>query len=554
MSVTPAPTETSEPAKPARGGMIRSSMIYSGVTLLSRFMGFFRDLAISYRLGASATFAADAYNAAFAFPNLFRRIFAEGAFASAFIPAYAKSLEQDGEEVADTLAADAMATLAAATIILTLVAELTMPWLMYAMNPGYAADPAKFKLTILLTQITMPYLPCMAIYAHLSGVLQARGRFIFSAGAPILLNLVTLAAILPQTTALNAAVAGSWGVVAAGILQAAMLWWGVRRSGARVDFRWPRVTPEIRALTARAVPGAVAASAMQINIFISGALVSGVNGARSWLAYADRLYQLPLSLVGIAVGVALLPRLSRAVHAGDGAESQRAMDEAISFSLALTLPAAAALVAIPFFLNDGLWTRGVYTIADAHATASALRQYGWGVPAFVLTRLFTPAFFARQDTRTPMTFALISIGVNIVAGITLYRLVGFWGIAASTSLASWLNVFMLAGALARRGAYAPGPKAWSRIGRSLAASIALGCCLGLASHYRLPIQHLFGSFRIGRAIASKELALVLTVILGALAYPPLLLALGGVSRAEIRAALRRPPKVSGEDPPSQELL
>jgi len=534
--------------------MIRSSMIYSGLTLVSRFMGFFRDLAISYRLGASATFAADAYNAAFAFPNLFRRIFAEGAFASAFIPAYAKSLEKDGEEIADVLAADAMATLAAATIILTLVAELAMPWVIYAMNPGYAADPGKFKLTILLTQITMPYLPCMAIYAHLSGVLQARGRFILSAGAPILLNLVTLAAILPQTTARGAAIAGSWGVIVAGVLQAGLLWWGVRRSGARVDLRWPRLTPEIKALIGRAVPGAVAASAMQINIFISGMLVSGVNGARSWLAYADRLYQLPLGLVGVAVGVALLPRLSRAVHASDAGESQRAMDEAISFSLALTLPAAAALVAIPFFLNDALWTRGVYTVTDAHATAAALRQYGWGVPAFVLTRLFNPAFYARQDTRTPMRFALISIGVNIVAGVGLYSLVGFWGIAAATSFASWLNVFMLAGTLARRGAYAPGRKAWSRIGRGLAASLILGAALAAASHYRAHIEHLFGGFHIGHAIGPKELAIVCVVAAGAALYPPLLLAFGGVSRAEVRAALRRPPKVAGEDLPPQELL
>jgi putative peptidoglycan lipid II flippase len=552
VSADPALAETAA-AEPKRSGMIRSSMIYSGLTLVSRFMGFFRDLALSYRLGASATFAADAYNAAFAFPNLFRRIFAEGAFSSAFIPAYAKSLEQDGEETADILAADAMATLAAATIVLTVLAELAMPWLMYAMNPGYVANPAKFKLTVVLTQITMPYLPCMAIYAHLSGVLQARGRFILSAAAPIFLNLVTLAAILPQTTAHAAAVAGSWGVIVAGVIQAGILWWGVRKSGARVNFRWPRLTPEIRALIGRAVPGAVAASAMQINIFVSGILVSGVNGARSWLVYADRLYQLPLSLVGVAVGVALLPRLSRAVHAGDGGESQRAMDEAISFSLALTLPAAAALVAIPFFLNDGLWTRGVYTVADAHATASVLRQYGWGVPAFVLTRLFAPAFYARHDTRTPMMFALVSIAVNIVAGIGLYRLVGVWGIAAATSLASWLNVFMLAGTLARRGAYAPGRKAWSRISRSLAASISLGCGLALGSHFRPSIEHLFGRLHVGHAIGGKELALLLTVLIGAAAYPPLLLALGGVSRAEIRSALRRQPKRSGDNIGPQEL-
>jgi putative peptidoglycan lipid II flippase len=293
---------------------------------------------------------------------------------------------------------------------------------------------------------------------------------------------------------------------------------------------------------------------MQINIFISGILVSGINGARSWLVYADRLYQLPLSLVGVAVGVALLPRLSRAVHAGDGAESQRAMDEAISFSLALTLPAAAALVAIPFFLNDALWTRGVYTVVDAHATASALRQYGWGVPAFVLTRLFNPAFYARQDTRTPMRFALISIGVNIAAGVGLYTAFGFWGIAAATSLASWLNVFLLAGTLARRGSYAPSPKAWARISRGFAASLVLGAGLAAASHYRAHIEHLFGHFHIGRAIGAKELAILCVVLAGGALYPPLLLAFGGVSRAEVRAALRRPPKAAAAEPPPQELL
>jgi putative peptidoglycan lipid II flippase len=310
------------------------------------------------------------------------------------------------------------------------------------------------------------------------------------------------------------------------------------------------LTPEIKALIARAVPGAIAASAMQINIFISGMLVSGVNGARSWLAYADRLYQLPLGLVGVAVGVALLPRLSRAVHAGDASESQRAMDEAISFSLALTLPAAAALVAIPFFLNDALWTRGVYTVADAHATASALRQYGWGVPAFVLTRLFAPAFYARQDTRTPMRFALISIGVNIAGGVGLYTLFGFWGIAAATSLAAWLNVALLVGTLARRGTYAPSPKAWSRIARSLAASLVLGAGLAAASHFRRSIEHVFRHVHVGHAIGAKEIAILCVVLAGALLYPPILLASGGVSRAEVRAALRRPPKIA-ERPPQE---
>src|ERR1700722_14409464 len=185
------------PVKTARSGMIRSSMVYSSLTLVSRIMGFLRDLVVTYYMGASATFVADAYTTALAFPNLFRRIFAEGAFAAAFVPAYARSLERDGEEVADVLAADAMAALLAMTLAITLLAELAMPWVIAAYSPGFAATPGKVRLTIALTMITMPYLPCMAIYAHLAGVLNARNRFICSAAAPILLNVWTLVAVLP---------------------------------------------------------------------------------------------------------------------------------------------------------------------------------------------------------------------------------------------------------------------------------------------------------------------------------------------------------------------
>lgn len=522
---------------PKRSGMLRSSAIFSGLTLVSRFMGFLRDQVITYRLGASVTVAADAYNTALAFPNLFRRIFAEGAFATAFVPAYARSLAQDGEEVADVLAADAMATLAAATIVITVAAQLAMPWLMYVINPGYAADPAKFKLAVTLTQITMPYLPCMAIYAHLSGVLQARGRFIFSALAPTLLNLVMLVAVWPQKDSILAAYAASAAVIVAGIFQAGLLWWGVNRSGARVDLRWPRLTPEIKQLIALAVPGAVAASATQINIFISGMLASQVNGARSWLAVADRLYQLPLGLVGVAIGVALLPRLSTTVHQKDEAGAQDAMDEAIALSLAFSLPAAAALVCMPYFLIDALFTRGAFHHVDAVATAQALFHYGWGTPAFVLARILNQAFFARQDTKTPMRFALISVGTNIVLGVTLFWLIGFQGIAAATAIAAWLNVAQMTLTLIRRGYYQPSSATVSRLLRLLSASMILGVFLGLASYFRTDLQ----PYLLGR----KEIALVLAVGLGGLLYLVLLFGLKAVTVAEVRGALRRQPKPAG---------
>jgi len=525
-------------AAPKSTGLIRSSLIYSAFTLISRFAGFLRDLALSYTMGASTTFAADAFQTALAFPNMFRRIFGEGAFAAAFIPAYSRSLETDGEEVADVLAADAMAVLAAAAIALTVVAELAMPWLMYVIAPGFAAHPEKFKLAILLTQITMPYLPCMAIYAHLSGVLNARNRFILSGAAPILLNIWTLVTVLPTHSPRQAAVWGAAGVIAAGVSQAALLWWGVRKSGAKVDVRWPRLTPEIRKLIGLAVPGALAASATQISVFVSGILVSQVNGARSWLAVCDRLYQLPQGMVGVAIGVALLPKLSRAIHAGDETGARSTMDDAILFSMAFALPCAVALVSIPFFLVDGMYTRGEFTVGDAHQTARALFCYGWGVPAFVLAQLFNRAFFARQDTATPMRLGFISVGVNVAVGISLYYVIGVPGVAAATTIGWWTNVVLMAITLARRSHYRPAPHAVARLARILAANVALALLLVAAGHWRDAIQGVFGHLHVSK-LGPKEFAIALVAVGAMAAYPLLLFGSGGLTIAEARAAIGR---------------
>jgi len=427
-----------------------------------------------------------------------------------------------------------MATLAAATIVITVAAQLSMPWLMYLINPGYAHDPAKFKLAVTLTQIAMPYLPCMAIYAHLSGVLQARGRFIVSAFAPTLLNLVMLAAVWPQADAIKAAYAASFAVIVAGVLQAGLLWWGVRKSGARVDMRLPRLTPEIKKLIALAIPGAVAASATQINIFISGNLASLTPGGRSWLAVADRLYQLPLGLVGVAIGVALLPRLSTTVQSGDHDGAQDAMDEAMALSLAFALPAAAALVAMPYFLIDALFTRGQFLPVDARHTADALFWYGLGTPAFVLGRILNQAFFARQDTRSPMRYALLSVAVNIVAGVGLFFVMGVAGIAAATALAAWINIAQMLRALLARGHYRPSPAAVARLGRIIAASVILGVILYAASETR----RLYEPFLLHR----KEIAMVVAVGIGGLIYPFLLFGLRAITLTEIKTALRRAPR------------
>ena len=557
MSTTEAPPAPAK--KQPRQSVIRSSLVYSSLTLVSRLMGFLRDLAITYVMGASSTIAADAYNTALRFPNLFRRIFAEGAFAAAFVPAYSKALEADGEEKADVLAADAMATLAAATLVLTILADLAMPWLMHLISPGFTG--AKYKLAVLLTQICMPYLPAMAIAAHLSGVLNARGRFIVSAVHPTLLNLVMLIFVLPQHDPVAAAKWASAGVLVAGASQALLLMWGVRKSGAKVDWKLPHLTPEVKKLIKLALPGAIAASATQINVFISGILASFVKGAQTWLTVADRLYQLPLGLVGVAIGVALLPRLSRAVHASDHAGAQEAMDEAVTFALAFTMPAAAALVAMPFYLIDGLYTRGEFTTFDAMNTGQALLWYGLGTPAFVLTRILAPAFFARQDTASPMRFALISVVVNIGVGAGLFlgipgtgfHGIGVQGIATGTAVASWLTVVQMVVALHRRKNWTLGARAASRILRILGATAIMGAFLWACEHWRFQIvQPLFGAFSLGVAghhiMGAKEVSVAVVSMLGAVLYFAALFATGAVKPSELKRVLRRGGRDPGEPP------
>jgi len=428
-----------------------------------------------------------------------------------------------------------MAGLALMTVLLTVACQLAMPWLMHLFAPGYESYPEKFKLAIILTQITMPYLPCMAIYAHLSGVLNSHGRFIVSGIAPALLNITTLVLVLPQTDPVRAAYWASGSVILAGLFQVGLLWWGVSKSGSHVRWVWPTLNPEIRGLIGKAVPGAFSAGAFQVNIFISGILASQVAGARTWLSVAERLYQLPVGMVGVAIGVALLPRLSRAVHTSDHADAASAMDEAIVFAMALTLPAAAAMLAMPHFMIDGLYTRDRFQAVDALRTAAVLFQYGWGAPAFVLMQIINRSFYAHQDTKTPMRVALIQVAVNVGLGLLLFRLIGAAGIAAATSASSWLSVVQMVLILKKRGHYRVSPKAAVRLARILAASVLLGVLLALLSHWlRVHPHHVhFGP------VHWKELALGVTAVAAFPLYGLLLFASGGVTPTELKGALRK---------------
>lgn len=519
--------------------MLRSSAIFSGLTLVSRVIGFARDVVITAALGAAAGPAGDAYNTALSFPNLFRRIFAEGAFAAAFVPAYTRTLKTEGPAEADRVATQALAAVAFATVLLTVAAQLAMPWLMTVINVGFLDDPARFKLAVILTQITMPYLPCMAIAALLSGVLNARGRFIVSGAYPILLNLIMLAAVIPaQGGQVGAAYAASWAVLVAGISQAGLCWWAARRAGADIRLALPKLTPPVKAIIITAIPAAVGNSATQINVFVSGNLASFVDGGRTWLATADRLYQLPLGLVGVAIGIALLPRLSAAVATKDHVQEHSAMDEAVILSMALTLPAAAALMAMPHFLIDGLFTRGAFLALDARATADALLQFGWGVPAFVLIRILSPAFFARGDTRTPMRFALVSVAVNVILAFALfYGGMSVAGLAAAVSGAAWANAGLLALTLWRTGHWRPGPTVMGRLARIAVAALGLAGAVWGAQAFRPEIEAAVGILTAGHG--SKELALLVTSAAGGLVYVVLAFATRAITPGEVRKLIRR---------------
>jgi len=461
--------------------LARNTMVQSSLTLGSRILGFLRDVVIAAKVGAGPI--NDAFVTALMFPNLFRRIFAEGAFAQAFIPLYARTLEAEGEEAARQVAQETMRGLFAVTAALVITAQFAMPWIMKIIHGGYDVDSESFQLAIFLTQLTMPYLACMAIAALLSGVLNSAGRFILSAGAPMLLNVCLISAAWYGDGIRQTAVFASGAVTVAGVLQAMLLYWGVRRQKVRLSLGFPKLTPAVKRVAVLAVPGVIAASGVQINIMVSQALASFEEGAKSWLFYADRLYQLPLGLVGVAVGVAILPRLARSARKEDDAGSHALMDNGIGLAMALTLPAAAALMIAPAYLIDGLYTRGAFLTSDAEQAGRALIHYGWGVPAFVLIKVLAPAYFAREDTKTPMRFALISVAINTALGAGLFFWLksqghaGFPGLAIATSAAAWVNVLMLFSGLKMRGWYSPGPVLRSRMIRVMLATGVMAALL-----------------------------------------------------------------------------
>jgi putative peptidoglycan lipid II flippase len=514
--------------------LLRNTLTQSSLTMGSRILGFVRDILIAAKVGAGPI--GDAFVTALMFPNLFRRIFAEGAFAQAFVPAYARTLEAEGPEAATEVAKQTMRGLFAATAALVIVAQLAMPWIMKVIHGGYEESSESFQLAILLTQITMPYLACMALAALLSGVLNSAGRFALSAGAPTLLNICLITAALLGDDQRHTAFLAAIAVSIAGIAQAALLWWGVSRQKVSLSLGWPKLTPAVRKVIALAIPGTIAASGTQINILVSQALASFEVGAKSWLFYADRLYQLPLGIVGVAVGVAILPRLARAARTEDGTSANTLMDDGIGLAMALTLPAAIALMVAPAYLVEGLYARGAFTLNDASQAGLALMHYGWGVPAFVLIKVLAPGFFAREDTKTPMRFVLFTVALNTVLGAGLFFWFksqgwpGFPGLAIATSIAAWINAGLLFFGLQRRGWYRPGPRLISRLISVALASSAMGAALIYLIGHREMLQ--------SWVTYGKFVEVLAFITIGAIIYGIAAIVFGAVRISDLKGARR----------------
>jgi putative peptidoglycan lipid II flippase len=403
---------------------------------------------------------------------------------------------------------------------------------MYLLAPGFATDPAKFELAIRLTQITFPYLLFMSLTAFLGGVLNSIDRFAHAAAAPILLNLVMIAAlVLAVPAATHPGDVLAWAVALAGLLQFLWLIFACRRAGIVFRLPRPRVSPEVKRLWKLMIPGLAGAGVMQINLAIGTIIASMFAGAVSYLYYADRIYQLPLGVVGVAIGVVLLPELTRRLRTGDDGGAMWSFNRALEIAMLLTLPATAALIAVPTPIVQVLFERGAFGPDATAATAIVLTAYAVGLPAYVLVKTLAPGFYAREDTATPFRYAIASMIVNTVLGIALAYLMGYAGIAIATSAAAILNAFLLARKLRIEGHLALDDRICRRLPRMVFASIAMAAMLWLLWQAKL-------DWFAGPLIL-KLIALTALVIGGLSIYGAIGILIGAFTVKDLKEAVRR---------------
>jgi len=523
--------------------LVRATASIGGLTLVSRVLGMVRDMLMARFVGAG--FASDAFLIAWRLPNLFRALFAEGAFAAVFVPMFNRRMAEadkgdpgTGLAAANDFAGQVLSVLFPFLLIFTLVMIVAAAPVVYAMTGGFPdGGPGKFALATHLTRITFPYLGLISLVSLLGGILNSLNRFWVNAAAPILLNIAMIVAILffrggnSTATAETQAIA----VTVAGLLQLVWLIWSCRRAGVTLRLSMPKLSPDVRRMLWLIGPAAIGQGAIQFNLLISTSLAARFleQGAVSYLYYADRLNQLPLGLIGIGVGTAILPGLSRHIASDNAAAAAHTQNRAMELSLLLALPAAVALVVSSTPLIRGVFQHGAFTSVDTVGTAAALSAFSLGVPAYVLIKVLTPGFYARQDTKTPVRLAVVSMLVNLVGNLlsVLVLDAGFVGIALSTAVAAWVNVLLLYATLHRRGQLQADARFKGKALRIVAASAVMGAVLFILNPLVDP--------HMGLDWSSRIVALVVLCAGGALAYALTALALGAVGLRELRQQFTR---------------
>lgn len=519
--------------------LVRNTATIGGLTLISRILGFVRDQLMAHAIGAG--FASDAFYVAFRLPNLFRALFAEGAFSAVFVPMFSRIVGKEGGDTgpAKAFAEEVLAVMAPFLLAFTALMLVLAGPIVWAMTGGFQGGSAeKLRLTTEFTRITFPYLMLISLASLFGGVLNSLGRFWVNAATPIVLNLTLIAGLtlFRSHTDIGTARGQAIAVTIAGALQLAWVVWAAVKTGDGLALRAPRLSPRVRELLRQVGPAALGAGATQINLVISSTLAARflAQGSVSILYYADRLNQLPLGLIGIGVGTAILPTLARALGSGDEAGAARTQNRALELALLLSLPAAVALVVSAHPLIAGLLQHGAFTSADSARTAGVLTAFSLGLPAYVLIKILTPGFYARGDTRTPVRIAMLSVAINLVGNLASVWSLGVVGIALSSAFAGWINALLLYRVLHRRGLLSLDARLKRSATRLTAASLAMIAAL-------LPLNRLLGPWMTG-TLPLRAAGLTLLVGLGFAAYVAVALALGAFRLGDLRAqfAGRRP--------------
>lgn len=460
-----------------------------GLTLASRMLALVRDTLQATFVGAG--FASDAFLVAFRLPNMFRALFAEGAFSAAFIPMFnRRTAEGGGLHAGIDFAERVLAVLLPVLIVFTAALMIAAWPLTWALSGGFKNPTAgQFAYAVTLSRITIPYLLMISLVSLLGGILNSLHRFWVNAAAPILLNVAMVAALWflhgdgPYETARVQALS----VTVGGALQLAFLIWGARAAGVTLRWRRPRLDPEVRRLAALIGPAALGAGAVQVNLLISTALAGSLlaPGAISYIYYADRLNQLPLGLIGIGLGTILLPTLSKMLGEHKDEAAMHVQNRGVELALLLTLPATVAFLTASLPIVSGLFRHGEFSAADAQATAWTLAAFSLGLPAYVLIKVLTPGYYARSDTRTPVRFAMIAVAVNIAANLILIPTIGYLGPPLATALSALINLALLWRTLSVRGQFRMDAVLAARLPRLALAALAMGGALLLLNAWAL---------------------------------------------------------------------